>query len=248
VKRPGHLAGAGQKEPRPVGPARLSRAPSGSNPQDFPPQSPAPSPRAAEASSSARESPSASSTLPLEERTVAALYVKERGVYFHKPGIEFWGVRRDARNYQGPHPVVAHPPCARWCRLAKQLELTRGLKVGADQGCFTMALYAVRTWGGVLEHPAHSLAWEAHGLIPPAEGWQLGIDGAWTCEVSQAHFGHPLAKHTWLYVVGATYLPSFPWSQVDRRGRRNSLKSVRNGTPVRFRDELLKIARSVPAK
>jgi hypothetical protein len=78
VKRPGHLAGAGQKEPRPVGPARLSRAPSGSNPQDFPPQSPAPSTGKPASKKSARESPSANAQLAsrtgLTMRTVARCY------------------------------------------------------------------------------------------------------------------------------------------------------------------------------
>lgn len=88
-----------------------------------------------------------------EPVTVAALYVDPAGPY---PLM---------RGYTGPHPVVAHPPCGRWCRLAKFVERQYGHRVGDDGGCFAAALAAVRRWGGVLEHPAFTLAWRAHGLI-----------------------------------------------------------------------------------
>lgn len=49
---------------------------------------------------------------------IAALYVERDGVYYGLPGVDPWDEERDARTYAGPWPVVAHPPCARWCRLA----------------------------------------------------------------------------------------------------------------------------------
>ena len=45
-------------------------------------------------------------------RTVAALYVEPDGPYSNLDGVEVWDEARDARTYAGPHPVVAHPPCA----------------------------------------------------------------------------------------------------------------------------------------
>jgi hypothetical protein len=46
---------------------------------------------------------------------IAALYVAQNGCYYGLPGVEPWGLPdRDAREYAGPWPVVAHPPCARW--------------------------------------------------------------------------------------------------------------------------------------
>lgn len=61
---------------------------------------------------------------------IAALYIDERGPYVGLPGVDAWGISRDARLYEGPWPVVAHPPCARWCRLAKLVESQGGKAVG----------------------------------------------------------------------------------------------------------------------
>jgi hypothetical protein len=51
--------------------------------------------------------------------TVAALLVEADGVYANLPGVDCWDEARDARLYDGPYPVVAHPPCQRWCRFAE---------------------------------------------------------------------------------------------------------------------------------
>jgi hypothetical protein len=136
-------------------------------------------------------------------RTVAALYVERDGIYANMPGVELWDEVRDARLYPGPHPVVAHPPCNRWCQLAPLNQSIHGYQIGDDGGCFAAALESVRRFGGVLEHPAWTLAWPAFGLpAPPAFGWQRSFDGSWVCEVSQAAYGHECRKLTWLYYVG----------------------------------------------
>ena len=90
---------------------------------------------------------------------IAALYVDvKRGPYATMPGVDCYGVERDATQYAGPWPVVAHPPCARWSKLSGFVEHVYPGRFprGADGGCFAAALDAVRTWGGVLEHPAES--------------------------------------------------------------------------------------------
>jgi hypothetical protein len=84
---------------------------------------------------------------------VAALFVATGGCYFGLDGVDPWDEERDARLYAGPHPVVAHPPCSRWCRLAGLVEARWGHKRGDDGGCFKSALSAVRTWGGGLGTP-----------------------------------------------------------------------------------------------
>jgi hypothetical protein len=189
---------------------------------------------------------------------IAALYVDPKGCYAGIEGVEVWDEARDARQYAGPWPVVAHPPCARWSQLARICQVRYGYKIGDDHGCFTMALYAVRKFGGVLEHPAETMAWAAHGLPAPNRrgGWQRCIDGGWVCQVSQAAYGHPAAKKTWLYYFGHGEPPSLDWSQPRgefvvttcrgerRKGVRAMPKKIRSATPPAFRDLLLSIARS----
>lgn len=196
--------------------------------------------------------------------TVAALYVHPNGVYANLPGVEVWDEARDARLYAGPWPVVAHPPCARWCQLAKVVEKIYGYRVGDDSGTFAAALDAVRTWGGVLEHPAYSLAWAKYGLPRPGRhGWTQAFDDpGWTTEVSQSTYGAPVRKRTWLYFVGPEppdvrldfsesrelYHARVSWFNQPRgKGMSHSESAA---TPPAFRDVLLAMARSaakVPA-
>lgn len=200
-----------------------------------------------------------------EGRTVAVLFADPRGCYAGLPGVDLWDEARDARLYPGPHPVVAHPPCSRWCRLAGLVEARWGHKRGEDEGCFAAALAAVRRWGGVLEHPAYSDAWRAFGLTRPSYGggWVLSLDGSATCEVEQGEYGHPARKRTWLYAYGFTALPSLRWTQspdttersralVSWCGNRVASGEVRprvgkraaSATPPEFRDVLLAMARA----
>lgn len=136
---------------------------------------------------------------------VAALYVATGGCYFGLPDVDPWDVARDARNYLGPHPVVAHPPCERWGRYWSGGPSARERRqLGDDAGCFAAALAAVRQWGGVLEHPEASHAWRAHGIAKPerAGGWsRADSHGGWTCCVEQGAYGHPARKATWLYAI-----------------------------------------------
>lgn len=199
---------------------------------------------------------------------IAALYVQSDGCYAGLPDVDPWCEARDARTYAGPHPVVAHPPCERWGRYwhgspRKPHQYT----LGDDQGCFAAALDAVRRWGGVLEHPAYSHAWMAHGLRWPVRGRWREADtcAGWTCHVEQAHYGHPARKATWLYASDCS-LPQLIWGAAPQRlnpiavarygyeyARRAGVMSyfggkdkskLRAATPPAFRDLLLSIARS----
>lgn len=139
-------------------------------------------------------------------RTVAALYIDPRGPYPKMEGVDCWDEQRDARNYDGPHPVVAHPPCKRWINLAA-LNFKRWggehNRPGNDGGCFAAALAAVRRHGGVLEHPAESRAWTEFDLLkPPERGWGHCGSREWVCEVWQSAYGHKARKRTWLFYVG----------------------------------------------
>lgn len=154
-----------------------------------------------------------------ELRPIAALFVDRHGCYAGLPGVELWDEARDARTYEGPYPVIAHPPCARWCRLAGLVEARWGHKRGEDGGCFASALASVRRWGGVLEHPAYSDAWFAFDLPPPAWiGWQRGVCGGWSAHVEQGRYGHPAKKATWLYAYGIEQLPALDWGRAPDNG------------------------------
>jgi len=153
---------------------------------------------------------------------VAALYVRADGPY---PSLvqDWWDEARDARLYEGPLPVVAHPPCARWGRYwfgGPSARVRR--KLGDDAGCFKAALAAVRTYGGIIEHPEASHAWAWFGLCAPPRhgGWvSAGLtDPGWTCCVEQGHYGHPARKASWLYAVGVD-LPTLPWGSSGQRLR-----------------------------
>jgi len=137
--------------------------------------------------------------------TVAALYVDQHGCYENQQGVEVWSEQKDARKYAGPHPVIAHPPCQLWGKLAfVNYKRWGGVhnRPGNDGGCFAAALEAVNKYGGVLEHPAQTKAFPEHGIpSPKIMGWQKTIDGAWVCEVWQSAYGHKANKATWLYYV-----------------------------------------------
>lgn len=196
-------------------------------------------------------------------QTIAALYVQTNGAYFGIDGVDPWDEARDARKYAGPHPCVAHPPCARWCMLAGLVEHRYGHKKGDDGGCFAAALNAVRMYGGVLEHPAYTAAFEAHGLpSPPVAGWQKTICGGWVAHVEQGNYGHKARKPTWLYAFGVDP-PSLIWGEAkdstaavclgfrDTWKRRKGgevqqmSKRQRSATPADFKQLLISIARSV---
>lgn len=147
---------------------------------------------------------------------IAALFVQRGGAYWGLPGVDPWDEERDARRYAGPWPVVAHPPCERWGRYWHGGPSARVRRVkGDDGGCFAAALAAVRRWGGVLEHPEASAAWDAFGLMrPPKRGGWVVADwlGGWTCCVEQGHYGHRARKATWLYACRAPP-PSLRWGR-----------------------------------
>lgn len=205
---------------------------------------------------------------------IAALYVQTGGCYFDLPGVDPWDEARDARLYDGPWPVVAHPPCQRWGKLwaGQPLWIKRTgerKRKGDDGGCFAAALTAVQRWGGVIEHPWGSHAWPYHGLnTPPRAGGWIAADfaGGWTCCVEQGRYGHHARKPTLLLVYGTADLPDVRWGEskatldpavverigLERAKRRGEVGSKGGGvdsaprisTPPEFRDLLISIART----
>jgi hypothetical protein len=203
---------------------------------------------------------------------IAALYVETGGCYFGLDNIDPWDKTRDAKNYAGPWPVVAHPPCQRWGKFWHgSTRKPHQFKMGADGGCFAYAIAAVWSHGGIIEHPADSHAWAIFDIpAPPREGgWVSAGPNAWTCCVYQGHYGHLAGKPTWLYVYGVRrdQLPELRWGKVEQRlhpvalarhgyekARRIGMMAmvggkdktrIRNATPTEFRDVLIGIAATI---
>lgn len=197
---------------------------------------------------------------------IAALYVQTGGCYFGLPNVDPWDEARDARTYAGPWPVVAHPPCERWGRYWNGGPSARVKRtLGDDEGCFSAALQAVKTWGGILEHPEGSHAWRRFGIsIPPRQGGWITADWfrGWTCCVEQGAYGHRARKATWLFAFGVE-LPTLAWGRAPGdfvrldegfhsiEERRRAIKTgacqrlsanQRKATPIPFRDLLISIA------
>lgn len=192
------------------------------------------------------------------EKHIAALFVQSDGVYSGWPWIDAWDAARDARKYSGDLPVVAHPPCQLWGALARVNYSRWGgehNRPGNDGGCFAAALDSVVRFGGVLEHPAKSYAFESHGLDKPTFGeWTKTADG-WVTEVWQSAYGHKANKATWLFYAGKKQPFPLRWEKVcgthqigfqDRRGKHRNKPTLSkieaNKTPLEFRDCLIRLA------
>ena len=192
----------------------------------------------------------------VEERTIAALFIRSESIYKTLPGVDAWDEARDARKYPGMHPVVAHPPCGRWCKpLAKVNQTRYGHKIGDDGGCFEAALRALERFGGVLEHPAHSYAWDHFALVPPRRGRWQAVNNMHATEVSQSAYGHKARKRTWLLYVGDAKPPELDWSdppgthltswlQRTSRIAPRITKDEADKTPPAFAQLLIGIARA----
>jgi hypothetical protein len=201
--------------------------------------------------------------------SVAALFVDPNGPYASDQRCDCWDETRDARNYRGPLPVVAHPPCGRWSKLAAVCEARYGdrLAVGVDGGCFASALQSVFRWGGVLEHPAESLAWDEYCLPSPKFGRWFGFLRnvparprqlralSYVTEVHQVDYGHQAQKRTWLLYVGMAPPPPMRWvglphskvvgfcSNRYKRPNADRLRSrAASRSPVEFKNCLINLA------
>ena len=190
---------------------------------------------------------------------IAALFVEVGGCYYGLEDVEPWGIDRDAMTYQGPHRVIAHPPCQRWGNLAYANYARWGgehNRPGNDGGCFKFAYDAVCKWGGVLEHPAATRAFATYGIPKPVGvGWQNVDTNQWVCEVWQSAYGHRARKRTWLFYVGdepqelnwnrpaGTHQIGFQDQRGKARNKPTLSKKEANATPLAFRDMLIELAK-----
>lgn len=191
---------------------------------------------------------------------IAALFVEIGGCYYGLPDVEPYGIDRDARNYSGPYPVIAHPPCQLWGAFAAVNYARWGgehNKPGNDGGCFASALRSVIEFGGVLEHPRNSKAWEAFGIEKPiGTGWNRISLNEWVCEVWQSAYGHQANKATILLYSGINPPTEMIWERPkgthqigfhDQRGKNRNKPTISgkkaSATPIAFRDALISLAK-----
>jgi hypothetical protein len=138
------------------------------------------------------------------KRTISILFARADSIYKTLPECDVWDAKRDATKWPGGNPVVAHPPCAQWGRLR---HLAR--ENSAEKELALLAVEFVLKWGGVIEHPAGSLLWEAAELPKPGERDRRGF----TIVIDQLWFGHACIKRTWLWIfgVGQSEIPTLPF-------------------------------------
>lgn len=136
---------------------------------------------------------------------VAVLFARADSHYKALPGCDVWDIERDARNWLGGCPVVAHPPCRAWGSLRRFAKPEKG-----ERRLAVFALRQVRRWGGVLEHPAKSRLWPRCRLPKPGAGPDR--HGGWTLGITQHWWGHRATKATLLYVCGVAPrdIPDWP--------------------------------------
>jgi len=180
---------------------------------------------------------------------VSALYVRKDSIY-KQLGIDCWDIDRDARNWPGGNPVIAHPPCRAWgslSHMAKPREDEKELAI--------RAIRAIREFGGILEHPATSKLWAVLNL--PAPG-KIDSFGGYTLCINQSWFGHKALKKTFLYIVGCSQqdLPPIPISfdaiqytiaskikkKSGRRVKKEVTKAEREQTPPTLAAWLIAVA------
>ena len=168
--------------------------------------------------------------------SAVALFVRP-GSCYHELAASAFDQTRDARRYCGSLPVVAHPPCRAWGRLAHFAKPRPDEK---DLARFAVA--KVRRWGGVLEHPQFSGLWADQSLPLPG---QRDERGGWTLPVLQSWWGHRAPKRTWLYIVGVepAQCPPIPFELGEPLGRvENMCSAERERTPRAFASWLVDLA------
>lgn len=158
-------------------------------------------------------------------RTVAVLFAREDSIYKSIDGCDVWDQKRDALKWNARSPIVAHPPCGLWGRLAHMSKAP-----AAERKLALWAVCQVRINGGVLEHPATSKLWPEAALPEPGEydGW-----GGFTIALPQAWFGHKAEKATRFYIVGTTpsNLPEVPLKLGESSHVVDTAKSIGKGDP-----------------
>ena len=184
----------------------------------------------------------------MSEINVSALFVRKDSVY-KKLGVDSWDKERNALEWPGGNPIIAHPPCRAWGQLSHMANPEPGEK---ELAFFSIDM--IRKFGGVLEHPRASKLWPDHLPLPG----EVDDYGGYSICVDQFWWGHKAKKNTLLYIVGCSKsrLPSIPMSfdaveytvsskikkKSGRRIKKEIPKSDREKTPIDLAKWLIDVA------
>lgn len=132
------------------------------------------------------------------------------------PGLDLWNKERNAYDYSGTNPVIAHPPCQQWSKLKKFAK-----EDPEEKGLGPFLIDIVKRNGGVLEHPLGSDLFRYCGV-------NTGL-----YKVDQNWFGFPARKVTLLFVVGFKLLP-YPIMKFVHKGVSDLHSSQRSKMTLEF--------------
>lgn len=160
---------------------------------------------------------------------VAVLCASGRSIYHHLPAVEVFDRARDACQFAGPEPVVAHPPCRLWSRTLSHC--AKSLDAEAEKELGRFCVRKVLQNGGVLEQPAHSALFADMNLPMPN---QPAHPFLFTLYVEQGWFGYPLRKPTWILVSGVPMrdIPPVPMSLAEPKLSFNQLTHFQKSRTV----------------
>jgi hypothetical protein len=182
--------------------------------------------------------------------TISALFVRKDSVY-KTLGIDCWDIERDAVNWPGGNPIIAHPPCRAWGKLSHFARPRPGEKDLAIK-----SIELIREWGGGVGTSSGFKVMEINlpypGCYDEYGGFSICIDQFW--------FGHKAQKKTLLYICGCSQsdLPPIPMSfdaithvigynkknkfgRVDKT-KKEVTRAEREHTPIELAKWLIKVA------
>ena len=163
-----------------------------------------------------------------------ALFCRRDSDYKLRQHWDVYDADRDALTYDGNGPVVCHPPCRFWGRLAHMAGRSGKMtteQIAKEKGLAPWSVDRIRSVGGILEHPSGSKLFNHL----PAIG-ETDFYGGFVIEIDQYDFGHVAHKKTKLYIVGVSPedLPPLPSKDETihycEKGKRRSITGNVAGT------------------
>ena len=175
---------------------------------------------------------------------VTVLFCTENSIY-KKLGCNVYDKNRDALSWSGKEPAIYHPPCQLWSRMKYFSTAPE-----SDKYYALWSVNKVRSYGGILEHPAASSLFNLMNLPKPGRSDEFGF----TVEIDQFNYGHLARKKTWLYICGiepGLVMPLLSKKiparckyvcSTSKRGHKPELnQKERNKTPIRMAKTFVKI-------